>query len=143
LACSQDDGEPYLWAGYNGDYAVLECLRRLGCPWAADGATFTRAVCLAGDEEPGHSGDVGWCCSLEVLQWLLRRGCPVDWSAAERVARLRREGESELLAWVSEQRREWEAKKAGGGREVTTTGAALPEEAPTGTARAGERATAA
>ncbi|GIL66943.1 hypothetical protein Vafri_20460 [Volvox africanus] len=107
-----DDGEPYLWAGYNGDYSVLECLRRLGCPWSADGATFTRAVCLAGDEEPGHSGDMGWCCSLEVLQWLVSEGCPVDWPAAEKVVRMRREGEDELIEWIVEQRRKFAA--AGG-----------------------------
>ncbi|GLC34417.1 hypothetical protein PLESTB_000730800 [Pleodorina starrii] len=129
------DGEAYLWAGYNGDYAVLDCLRRLGCPWAPDGSTFSRAVCLAGDEEPGHSGDMGWCCSLEVLQWLLGQGCPVDWPAAERVARLRREGEAELLDWVLQQRRRWEEeeeeeqrKKAGRAAAEGAGAAAAPME---------------
>ncbi|GIM03824.1 hypothetical protein Vretimale_8508 [Volvox reticuliferus] len=129
-----DDGEPYLWAGYNGDYSVLECLRRLRCPWSADGATFTRAVCLAGDEEPGHSGDMGWCCSLEVLQWLVGEGCPVDWPAAEKVARMRRVGEEELIEWIMRQRQKFEAARGvvqeerHGGLSIAERGQSLRSE---------------
>ncbi|GLC35247.1 hypothetical protein PLESTB_000585600 [Pleodorina starrii] len=68
-----DNGEPYLAAGRNGDFAVLRCLRRLGCPWDPHGHTFSLAVW-----DPSQKP-----CSLAVLRWLVDQGCPVDWKAAE------------------------------------------------------------
>ncbi|GLC47012.1 hypothetical protein PLESTM_002008600 [Pleodorina starrii] len=96
------DGEAYLHAGRNGDFATLCCLRRLGCPWGPDSSTFSRA--LFDDTEQD--------CSLAVLRWLVSEGCPVDWRQARRLAAQRHDGEAAAVAdWVRAQRQQC----AGGG----------------------------
>ncbi|KXZ47934.1 hypothetical protein GPECTOR_31g296 [Gonium pectorale] len=77
-------GEPYVAAARNGDLQTLACLRRLGCPWGPAQDAFTRCVF----QEGGEGG-----CALPVLAYLLEAGCPVEWGAALRMARLRRRRE--------------------------------------------------
>ncbi|GLC47011.1 hypothetical protein PLESTM_002008500 [Pleodorina starrii] len=89
------DGEAYLRAGRNGDFATLCCLRRLGCPW--DGRTLSSAV-----HDVWVEGSEG--CGVRVLRWLVVRGCPVswmDWQEAKARAMQRTDAEAAaVLAWV-------------------------------------------
>ncbi|PNH04936.1 Ankyrin repeat domain-containing protein [Tetrabaena socialis] len=77
-----DNGAPYVRAARHGDLAMLRCLRRLGCPWAPDGSTLTRAVVELMNESYESGGHV-----QRMLSWLLEQGCPVGWDALERGAR--------------------------------------------------------
>ncbi len=91
----QSDGEPYLVVGRHGDFATLRCLRRLGCPWGEGrgaGGALCRAICI---------GSRGRGCRLEVLQWMVAEGCPVDWRAATERAAQRRD--PEVRSWFEEQ----------------------------------------
>ncbi|GLI68745.1 hypothetical protein VaNZ11_013236 [Volvox africanus] len=69
-------GWPYHAAGCQGDFAILECLRRLGCPWSGRGMTRSSLFydCLGSHSTP--------CAPIEVLQWLHDAGCPVCWMDA-------------------------------------------------------------
>ncbi|GLC38873.1 hypothetical protein PLESTM_000789300 [Pleodorina starrii] len=60
-----NDGRPYFEAAFNGDLAMLRCLRRLGFPWGGKDAAFKH----------------GWRRSLDpsVLQWLREEGCDAHW----------------------------------------------------------------
>ncbi len=95
---AQDDGEPYLCAGYGGDLAMLRLLHRLRCPWrfGPGGSDFARAV-LGGEDEYGWRQK----CGLQVLRGLVEMGCPVDWAVARQAARER--GDEDVIAWVEEQ----------------------------------------
>ncbi|PNH07520.1 hypothetical protein TSOC_006020 [Tetrabaena socialis] len=86
-----DDGAAYVHAARNGDLAMLACLRRLRCPWAASGDTLTRAVAQG--------------CRLPLLRWLTAEGCPVDWAAAARASQRGWRRDAELLGWLRAQRR--------------------------------------
>ncbi|PNH04934.1 hypothetical protein TSOC_008847, partial [Tetrabaena socialis] len=76
-----DDGEPYVQAACHGGPAMLRCLRRLGCPWAPDGSTLTRAL-VELINDPYKSRER----VQRMLSWLLDQGCPVDWDALEATA---------------------------------------------------------
>ncbi|KXZ42879.1 hypothetical protein GPECTOR_113g291 [Gonium pectorale] len=65
-----DDGFPFAYAVREEDFATLECLRRLGCPWGRTGHVFNEC-CEA------HNGN-----RIAMLSWLLASGCPIDWPAA-------------------------------------------------------------
>ncbi len=67
---------PYLRAAKHGDVAMMQCLRRVGCPLPRDGGVFREAV-----EED---------CGLEVLQWMVEQGFPVDWDGVEELDKDRR-----------------------------------------------------
>ncbi|KAG2444121.1 hypothetical protein HYH02_009062 [Chlamydomonas schloesseri] len=96
------DGLPYVWAGINGDFAALACLRRLGCPWDPQGGTFLRAL---------RSHRRGRWCSVQALQWLLDAGCPVgDWEAALKAVRVRGRDYVEVVAWMEAARKQREAE---------------------------------
>ncbi|PNH07518.1 Ankyrin repeat domain-containing protein [Tetrabaena socialis] len=86
-----DDGAAYVHAARNGDLAMLACLRRLRCPWAASGDTLTRAVAQG--------------CRLPLLRWLIAEGCPADWAAAARASQRGWRRDAELLGWLRAQRR--------------------------------------
>ncbi|GLC61071.1 hypothetical protein PLESTB_001713200 [Pleodorina starrii] len=62
------DGSPYFKAAFNGDLAMLRCLRRLGCPWG-------------GRDSPNADLIPGWFRSRDpaVLQWLREEGCDAHW----------------------------------------------------------------
>ncbi|PNH02875.1 Ankyrin repeat domain-containing protein, partial [Tetrabaena socialis] len=65
------DDDPYLTAAREGDWGMLACLRRLGCPWRPldrEGGTFVTAVAQG--------------CSVPTLRRLLELGCPVDLRSA-------------------------------------------------------------
>ncbi|KXZ51821.1 hypothetical protein GPECTOR_11g261 [Gonium pectorale] len=66
-------GTHFLRAAEASDFAMLECLRRLGCPWGPPGKLF--ADCLS-----------GYTYRIPVLAWLVEAGCPVDWAAALELA---------------------------------------------------------
>ncbi|GFR44820.1 hypothetical protein Agub_g6158 [Astrephomene gubernaculifera] len=89
------DGKAYDKAAANGDYAMLRCLRRLGCPWGTASPHTTFSSCVL-------SG-----CPLQVLGWLAAEGCPVDWGAAVAAAEWRvrdspGEASAGVLAWVQQ-----------------------------------------
>ncbi|PNH06642.1 Ankyrin repeat domain-containing protein [Tetrabaena socialis] len=103
-----DDGEPYVRATRHGDLAILRCLRRLGCPWGADGSSITRAVMLLIKDPYGSGGHV-----QRVLGWLLLdQSCPVDWDVAEAVAE--QKGDAALTGWLQAQRNRWARAGSGG-----------------------------
>eukprot|EP00198_Chlamydomonas_reinhardtii_P003884 XP_001693220.1 dopamine beta-monooxygenase-like protein [Chlamydomonas reinhardtii] len=104
------DGLPYVWAGINGDFATLACLRRLGCPWDPQGGTFLRAL---------RSHRRGRWCSVPALQWLLGEGCPVgDWEALLKAARVRGRDYMEVVNWVERVKKKQEEQAATGGGGV-------------------------
>eukprot|EP00198_Chlamydomonas_reinhardtii_P008588 XP_001697925.1 predicted protein [Chlamydomonas reinhardtii] len=83
-AAQQDDGEPWLAAARNSDFATLRALLRLRCPWgppAAPGVTFARAI-EEGDDDDEHDEGLRVGCELRVLRWLVAEGCPVEWACA-------------------------------------------------------------
>ncbi|PNG99976.1 hypothetical protein TSOC_014226 [Tetrabaena socialis] len=95
-----DDSEPYIQAAYQGDLAMLCCLRRLGCPWRPDGSRLTRAAALMFRNPHVHGEPV-----QRVLSWLLDEGCPVDWKYLEAAAKyIDNEG---LMGWLQAQRKQW------------------------------------
>ncbi|PNH04452.1 hypothetical protein TSOC_009386 [Tetrabaena socialis] len=71
-------GDPYLRPVRHGDWAMLACLRRVGCPWRPlnrGGGTFVTAVWQG--------------CSVPTLHRLLELGCPVGWLRAIEAAECR------------------------------------------------------
>ncbi|PNH04378.1 hypothetical protein TSOC_009462 [Tetrabaena socialis] len=87
----EEDGEPYSWGLRNGGLPMLQCLQRLGCRWGPPGLTFTRAVAF-GQSRPA--------ACLEVLQWLLDAGCPVDCDMALQYCQ-----DERVRAWLREQQK--------------------------------------
>ncbi|PNG99834.1 Ankyrin repeat domain-containing protein, partial [Tetrabaena socialis] len=88
-------GAPYERPAAKGELGVLRCLRRLGCPWSADGSTFTNSVeHVAWGWRECHFGKH----VKRSLCWLLDQGCPVRWSEAKAVAV--EEEAAELLEWL-------------------------------------------
>ncbi|KXZ51668.1 hypothetical protein GPECTOR_11g120 [Gonium pectorale] len=87
------DGGPFMRPAEQSDFATLECLARLGCPWGPPGQLFERCVGCAS-------------CPLPSLAWLVEVGCPVDWATALKAAEERAAGEGAseaagaVLAWV-------------------------------------------
>ncbi|PNH03799.1 Ankyrin repeat domain-containing protein, partial [Tetrabaena socialis] len=77
-----ENGAPYLQALENGDLAVLACLRRLGCPW---GHIITHAIATC-SEARNIFGPARQALQLLALTWLVKQGCPVDWTAAKQEA---------------------------------------------------------
>ncbi|GFR44666.1 hypothetical protein Agub_g5956, partial [Astrephomene gubernaculifera] len=90
-------GQAYVLAGRNADFTTLRCLRRLGCPWDAGGDTFDTAL------YEGWSGRP-LVCSLAVLRWLRREGCPVHWNnAAWHVGQRVDEEAAAVEQWMAEE----------------------------------------
>ncbi|KXZ47933.1 hypothetical protein GPECTOR_31g295 [Gonium pectorale] len=108
-----DDGYPYFRAARNGDLQTLACLRRLGCPWGPVGDVFGRSL---------KGG-----CPLLVLRALVEAGCPVDWRAAAKAARVRwgrkGDGGAAVRHWIATQRKRM-GHKAFGGVEGAAAGGA-------------------
>ncbi len=97
FAAVQANDGPYLAAAFNSDLATITCLRRMGCAWDSDGATFTKVI----EREDG--------CCLEVLQRLHAEGCPVDWRQARAALRrarfIRSCDKKEMRSWLEGQMR--------------------------------------
>ncbi|KXZ53506.1 hypothetical protein GPECTOR_7g956 [Gonium pectorale] len=91
-------GTAYLRAGRHGDMATLRCLWRLGCPWPP----FHHAVHLPFHLQFGID-PVPAGCPLDVLDWMLAGGCPVDWDAAVEAALRRPDDGAEVAQWLLEQ----------------------------------------
>ncbi|KXZ45307.1 hypothetical protein GPECTOR_56g404 [Gonium pectorale] len=64
-----EDGGLYVHAVKENDVAMLECLRRLGCPWGPTGHAFNTCIKECNNRTP-------------LLSWLLAAGCPIDWLTA-------------------------------------------------------------
>ncbi|GLI64782.1 hypothetical protein VaNZ11_008186 [Volvox africanus] len=69
-------GAPYVLAIQNDDLAMLRCLRRLSVPWDPKGYTFTACMRNVGADKR----------RLPLLEWLVKKGCPVNWLAAKKHA---------------------------------------------------------
>ncbi|GIL64091.1 hypothetical protein Vafri_18066 [Volvox africanus] len=74
--CIPRSGAPYVLAVQNDDMAMVRCLRRLGVPWDPKGSTFTACVRNVGADKR----------RLPLLEWLVKKGCPVNWLAAKKYA---------------------------------------------------------
>ncbi|KXZ41359.1 hypothetical protein GPECTOR_522g507 [Gonium pectorale] len=67
----KDDGRICVDAVQEGDFTVLECLLRLGCPWDPTGHVSN--ACLKACNMSQVDEMLSW------LSWLVAAGCPIDW----------------------------------------------------------------
>ncbi|GLC44263.1 hypothetical protein PLESTB_000758800 [Pleodorina starrii] len=76
-------GSAYVTCAWRGDMLILECLRRLGCPFGSD--TFAEACIRA---------------PLAPLQWMVEQGVPLGGSLVDAEANARRGGKAGVVEWV-------------------------------------------